>query len=169
MGIGGVAAKDMRDGDVIFSLPLESRDAMTGEYTPLALTTELVRAVGGPLGECGRALAVTGAGRCSGRHIIRLTPGALKALEFNFLKSTMLSKPLVSNINPAAPYTGAARKLAGVQESDHDFPLNSTHVSLLALALVHQAAAGRERDAHWHAYVDLLPREVGRCKLLTPA
>ena len=86
MGIGGVAAKDMRDGDVIFSLPLESRDAMTGEYTPLALTTELVRAVGGPLGECGRALAVTGAGRCSGRHIIRLTPGALKALEFNFLK-----------------------------------------------------------------------------------
>ena len=36
-------------------------------------------------------------------------------------------------------YSGGHR-LGGVQESDHDFPLNASNASLLALGILHQAA-----------------------------
>ena len=63
-------------------------------------------------------------------------------------------------------------RLGGVQESDHDFPLNSSNVSLLALGILHQSAQsaldprGAAGGAHWKAYVDMLPREARPCTTL---
>ena len=53
--------------------------------------------------------------------------------------------------------------LGGVIESTHDFPLDASKTTLLALGILHQcclAAGSALHDAHWKAYVDLLPREV---------
>ena len=56
-----------------------------------------------------------------------------------------------------------SHRLGGVVESHHDFPLHASRVSLLALGILHQcahAAGPNPNDAHWRAYVNLLPRET---------
>ena len=52
----------------------------------------------------------------------------------------------------------ADEKLAGIIESDYEYPLDSTSTSTLALALIQQTRMGD--DARWRAYVDALPRAV---------
>ena len=84
----------------------------------------------GPLGRLGRALAVAGL--------------------------TLPTRDLAASPAPS-------HRLGGVVESHHDFPLHASRVSLLALGILHQcahAAGPNPNDAHWRAYVNLLPRET---------
>ena len=130
MGVGGVATRDFAQGDVIFSLPLRAPVSTADPPAPLVMTTSIVTSHVGPLGRLGRALAVAGL--------------------------TLPTRDLAASPGPS-------HRLGGVVESHHDFPLHASRVSLLALGILHQcahAAGQNPNDAHWRAYVNLLPRET---------
>jgi hypothetical protein len=142
MGVGGVATVDFNQGDVIFSLPLhgtltpgaaaaeagaEGADRQLRESVPLVMTTSLVTSHTGPLGALGRALSV--AGLTTTQHV------------------TASSSPSSSHrhgqdTRPRQHHQRPSHRLGGVQESGHDFPLNASHVSLLALGILHQSVLG---------------------------
>ena len=186
MGVGGVATRDLRQGDAIFSLPLfgvetaaeKASDVLSSPLrVPLVITTSVVMDQKGPLGRLARALAAAG--------LVARGGGG----------------------EPLAP----THRLGGVRESDHEFPLHVSATTLLALALLFTSAkatrstkktpsrrgatlgdrgkrpgkgggviddaegetlgksVSASRDAsepknvdspHWSAYVDLLPRET---------
>ena len=67
------------------------------------------------------------------------------------------SGPL-AEVGRAMRASRADEKLAGIIESDYEYPLDSTSTSTLALALIQQTRMGD--DARWRAYVDALPRAV---------
>lgn len=187
MGVGGVATRNLRQGDAIFSLPLfapvdtaaeKASDVLSSPLrVPLVITTSVVMDQKGPLGRLARALAAAG--------LVARGGGG----------------------EPLAP----THRLGGVRESDHEFPLHVSATTLLALALLFTSAKATRstkktpsrrgatlgdrgerpgkgggviddangetlgknvrasRDAsepknvdspHWSAYVDLLPRET---------
>ena len=120
---------------------MEAQDGSTGAWSPLVMTTELCTAHAGPLGALGRALSVVR--RC------RLTPGCPRVDRAWFQRLKLdYDRPLSTfafNLN-LRRYTVAGlrggHRLGGVQESDHDFPLNASNVSLLALGILHQVGSG---------------------------
>jgi hypothetical protein len=125
MGVGGVATRDLDEGDVVFSLPM--RDA-TPARAPIVMTTAAVTDVDGPCARLARALAAAG-----------LVPRADDDAD-------------ASSESP----------LGGSRESDHEFPLDATRTSLLALGVLHESAHSRDDPpSHWATYVTLLPRRVG--------
>jgi len=131
MGVGGVATRDLRQGDAVFSLPLFGVDLLggdearggeieageertsTGEESsavPLVITTSVVMDQRGPLGRLARALAASGLVTRTGSE--------------------------VGSRSDHSP----THRLGGVLESDHEFPLHVSATSLLALALLFQSA-----------------------------
>lgn len=64
----------------------------------------------------------------------------------------------LADVGRAMRASRAEDALAGIIESDHEYPLDSTSTSTLALALIHQMRGGG--DARWRAYADALPRVV---------
>jgi len=121
MGVGGVATRDLRQGDAIFSLPLfapvetESVEPKASDVlscvplasVPLVITTSVVMDQKGPLGRLARALAAAG--------LVAASRGGGESL---------------------AP----THRLGGVRESDHEFPLHVSATTLLALALLFTSA-----------------------------
>jgi hypothetical protein len=144
MGVGGVATVDFNEGDVIFSLPLygtltpgaaaaagtEGAAGQARETSPLVMTTSLVTSHTGPLGALGRALSV--AGLTTTQHV---TASSSPSSSHRHGQDT---RPRQHHQHHQRP----SHRLGGVQESDHDFPLNASHVSLLALGILHQSALG---------------------------
>ena len=131
MGVGGVATRDLRQGDAVFSLPLFGVDLLGGDQArggeidageertstreetsavPLVITTSVVMDQRGPLGRLARALAASG--------LVTRTDSE------------------VGSRSEHAP----THRLGGVLESDHEFPLHVSATSLLALALLFQSA-----------------------------
>ena len=131
MGVGGVATRDLRQGDAVFSLPLFGVDLLGGDEVrggeieageartstreepsavPLVITTSVVMDQRGPLGRLARALAASGLVTRTGSE--------------------------VGSRSEHAP----THRLGGVLESDHEFPLHVSATSLLALALLFQSA-----------------------------
>lgn len=170
-GVGGIATKEMRQGDVIFSLPAfaTSKNMNSDEQVPLIITTAAVMSHSGPLGRLGRALSTAGLVARDGIHLgdeTRFDVGSIKTNQP--AKFTQTHKP--------------THRLGGVRESDNEFPLEVGKTTLLALALLFQCAKaerpkkrkmkrkdGADRktietkiqtSAHWATYVDLLPRET---------
>ena len=116
MGVGGVATRNLRQGDAIFSLPLfapvdtaaeKASDVLSSPLrVPLVITTSVVMDQKGPLGRLARALAAAG--------LVARGGGG----------------------EPLAP----THRLGGVRESDHEFPLHVSATTLLALALLFTSA-----------------------------
>jgi len=130
MGVGGVATRDLRQGDAVFSLPLFGVDLLGGDEVrggeieageertsrgeepsavPLVITTSVVMDQRGPLGRLARALAASGLVTRTGTE--------------------------VGSRSEHAP----THRLGGVLESDHEFPMHVSATSLLALALLFQS------------------------------
>jgi len=80
------------------------------------------------------------------------------ALAMTSREATTGTRGPLARVARALERSGAVRALAGTIESEHEFPLDSTAVSTLALALLEQVNGGV--DARWRAYCDALPRTV---------
>jgi len=142
MGVGGVATRALRQGDAIFSVPMfakrETRvsnapgSSETGDAddtaVPLVLTTAAVMHQSGPLGRLGRALAAAG--------VVVVHPNAEPSAD---LRVQAGSSESIRRTNTEYAYTPTHR-LGGILETDHEFPLNVSSTSLLALALLFQCA-----------------------------
>ena len=166
MGVGGVATRDFNQGDVIFSLPLygttpqgagaagaggaeAGADSQSrGESSPLVMTTSLVTAHTGPLGALGRALSVAGlTTQQQHEHA-----SSSNSSSFSSSPPSSSSPPRHDHLHHNNHNNRPSHRLGGIQESDHDFPLNASHVSLLALGLLHQsalAAGPNPTRSHW--------------------
>lgn len=132
MGVGGVATRDLRQGDAVFSLPLFGATPGESLGVPLVITTAVVMDQKGPLGRLARALAASGlvASRRGGGDSSASVPthrlGGVRESDHEF--------PL---------HVSAASLLA------------------LALLFQSAKSTSRDGgEAHWATYVDLLPRET---------
>ena len=170
MGVGGVATRELRQGDVIFSLPMFAANKKEGdgdERIPLVMTTRVVMSHTGPLGRLGRALSAAGlttrekyAADESARPGMRSDDAGDD--ESNCDKQN--EKCLVEKLTEKR--RNPTHRLGGVHESDLPFPLDVSSTTLLALGLLFTCARAQTQtptknpEAHWVSYTNLLPRET---------
>ena len=164
MGVGGVATRDLRQGDAIFSLPLfgvarggdggnggDGETGVTGETGESGLWNE------------GSARSYSSA---FGVPLVITTSVAMDQKgPLGRLARALAASGLVASRRGGGDVAVPTHRLGGVRESDHEFPLHVSATSLLALALLFQSAKATTREgsateAHWATYVDLLPRET---------
>ena len=158
MGIGGISTRAFDEGDVIFSLPLAAPKRELNRFGDRVEATDAESAK--PRGAGGDP---DGGAEPTSLSPLVLTTSAVTAHSGPLGRlGRALSAAGLTSVRPDGR-RAPSRLLGGVIESTHDFPLDASKTTLLALGIMHQcclAAGSAPHDAHWKAYVDLLPREV---------
>jgi len=156
MGIGGISTRAFDEGDVIFSLPLAAPKRPLNRFGNRVEETD-------EMNDENDAESGTETREPPSLSPLVLTTSAVTAHSGPLGRlGRALSAAGLTSVRPDGAVSLSTR-LGGVVESNHDFPLDASKTTLLALGIVHQcclAAGPAPHDAHWKAYVDLLPREV---------